>query len=472
MSLERVVLILLALPLAVATLVPFKRFARASFYSLAAVAAAAAGTLAFARGPGPGSFALGPLLFTLDEYAYLFVLLVSFGWFLTVIYSSSYVRHHLQAKASAFHAFMALSVATAFGAGMAGNLATALLFYFAGIPTVYPLIRITGSLATAAASRFYLLSTLGPGLLIALPAAAWHFPLTAPFGSYTIASLGLSDARASLALGLLVLGLSKTCVMPFHLWLPRSSAAPTPVTALLHSVSTIQISVILLLRVATGAYGSTLLVALNDHFLETGWLTWLCGVTALYTAWRAMRTADLKKRFAYSTVGQLSYMITAVLVGTPLALTGALLHMVTHAVAKLNLFFCAGVFSTVLRTTEAPKVAAWVPRHRWLAGAAAVSGLSIAGFPFLAGYYSKDLMLLEEIHRHHYAAAAFLLLGSVINLVYIFPIVKAAVVGRAGPRRHEDAVPPAMAFSIAGASAALFWLSRHTYLVTRLVSAR
>src|SRR5690606_8792478 len=130
-------------------------------------------------------------------------------------------------------------------------------------------------------------------------------------------------------------------------------------------------------------------------------------------------TQNLKERFSFSTVGQLSYIITAILIGTEVSMHGAMLHIVTHAIAKLTLFFCAGAYLTSFGSVQAAHVAAAIPGRRWLGLTAIVSGLSISGFPFLAGYYSKDIMLLEEIHRHHYFAAAFLLAGSFLNFVYI-----------------------------------------------------
>ena len=97
----------------------------------------------------------------------------------------------------------------------------------------------------------------------------------------------------------------------------------------------------------------------------------------------------------------------------------------THSIAKLSLFFCAGAYLTSFGSVQASQVAAAIPGRRWRGITAVVAGLSISGFPFLAGFYSKDLMLLEEIHRHHYSVALFLLTGSFLNFVYIYPLILA-----------------------------------------------
>lgn len=204
---------------------------------------------------------------------------------------------------------------------------------------------------------------------------------------------------------------------------------------------------------------------MNNHFFQTGWLTYLCGGTALYTAYRAWKTPDLKQRFSFSTVGQLSYIITAFLVGTDKTLMGALLHMVSHSFAKLNLFFCAGIFLTSFGSVDGPTVARFAPGRRWIAWIAAISGLSITGFPLLAGFYSKDMMLIEEFKHHHYAAAFFLLLGSMINLVYILPIIRAGFAKRTETTPQSSPIPWQMALSVLICTVLILGFSKYLYLI-------
>jgi multicomponent Na+:H+ antiporter subunit D len=245
-----------------------------------------------------------------------------------------------------------------------------------------------------------------------------------------------------------VIGFSKNCVFPFHLWLPRTSIAAAPVTAMIHSVAAVQVASIALFKIAKHVYGVELLSELSNHFFETGWLIYLCGGTAVYTAFRAWKSQDLKERFSFSTVGQLSYIITAILIGTAESMHGAMLHIVTHSIAKLNLFFCAGAYLTAFGSVQAARVADALPGRRWLGLTAILSGLSISGFPFLAGYHSKDIMLLEEIHRHQYFAAAFLLTGSFLNFVYIYPLIRATLRKPTSTTPATAPIPLAMRIAI------------------------
>ena len=229
---------------------------------------------------------------------------------------------------------------------------------------------------------------------------------------------------------MLILGLAKNATFPFHNWLPSNNTAPAPVSALVHSVGTVKTASIAMIKITVYMFNIEYIRSLTDSFFTGGWLVFLCGLTAVYTAYRALKTDDLKQRFTLSTVGQLSYILLAVLVGTPVAILAGTLHIVTHSIAKSCLFYTAGFFNSFYGTTSADEVGKIIPNFKFIAIVVAICGLSITGFPFLAGFYSKDLMLLEEWHSHNYFSAIFLLIGSVINIFYILPVVKNAFKAR------------------------------------------
>src|SRR5690606_7093186 len=133
----------------------------------------------------------------------------------------------------------------------------------------------------------------------------------------------------------------------------------------------------------------------------------------------------------------------AILIGTKTGIIAATLHIVTHAVAKSCLFYVAGFYSSVYKTTSVKELSTIMPSTRFVAFVIAICALSITGFPFLAGYYSKDLMLIEEWHAHYYASAVFLLLGSVINILYIIGPIKSAF-GKIDPKLIVKKIPLSM----------------------------
>jgi formate hydrogenlyase subunit 3/multisubunit Na+/H+ antiporter MnhD subunit len=136
----------------------------------------------------------------------------------------------------------------------------------------------------------------------------------------------------------------------------------------------------------------------------------------------------------------------AVLIGTKVGIMAAMLHIVTHAIAKSCLFYVAGFYNSVYQTTSARQVGKIMPHTRFIAIVIAICGLSITGFPLLAGYYSKDLMLIEEWHFHYYSSAIFLAIGSIINIFYIVgPVINAFK--RRSPDFETKAIPVSMLFT-------------------------
>ena len=351
-------ILVLTLPLLVSLISPLKRTNKFFFYAAAISVSILNVALLLYIGHSANPCRISQLfVFSFERFSWIFCILVNACWALALLYSSSYLRYRFEEKAETFHRYLAASVSLVLGAGLAANFFTLIFFYILSIPVIYPLITIRANRESQKAGAIYLLSTLLPSLLIICPVVLLFFPLAAPFSTYTIQSLGYGTGTASLLLGLMVVGFSKNCVAPFHMWLPISAVAPAPVSALVHSVGAVQTSTIALLKITTSVYGTKYLASLSNHFLLTGWITYLCGFTALYTAYRAWTAPDLKQRFSFSTVGQLSYIITAILLGTKQTTIGATLHIVTHSLAKMNLFFCAGIFASIFGTTNAAEVA-------------------------------------------------------------------------------------------------------------------
>lgn len=464
-------LLLIAWPLLLNLFSIIKTKSRSLFYSVMIGSTVGLALATVSYGPVKEPIRISSwIVFSLDSPSWVFVILIYLCWSATIVYCMGYVSAHFSTKGETFHRFMSSTLALSIGAGMANNFFTLLLFYIAAIPTIYPLIALRNNDDSQRAARFYIRSTLWPTLLIAAPAIILNFPLDVPFENIHIQQFGWSHTKSSIVLALIIIGLSKNCVAPFHLWLPRSSIAPAPVTAMIHSVAAVQVSSIALFKIAKYVYGVELLSDLCDHFFETGWLLYLCGGTAVYTAFRAWKTSDLKERFSFSTVGQLSYIITAILIGTEQSMQGAMLHIVTHSIAKLNLFFCAGAYLTAFGSVLAPRVAESIPGRRWLGIAAVISGLSIGGFPFLAGYYSKDIMLLEEIHRHHYSAAGFLLIGSLLNFIYIYPLIRATIRKSTPTTPTAVDLPYPMKIAILLCTVAIVILSIFAYSTMRYIT--
>ncbi len=372
-----------------------------------------------------------PLAFKLvvDPYSKIFLVLICCTWFISIVYTYDFTKYHFQEKRVRFFLFLNCLLTVACVSACAGNLVTLFIFYFIGIPLTYPLITIRGNTAAFEAGKLFLKQAALPAIFIFLPAIFLTYYLIGHVSfddGRTLSSMKVDPMLGGVLLAMFVIGISKNCVFPFHLWLPATNPAPAPVSGLIHSVATVKTGSIALIKIAVYIFGIDYIHQLTSSFWSGGWLAYLCGGTAVYTSYRALITDDLKQRFAFSTVGQLSYIALAILVGTKTGILAATLHIVTHAIAKSCLFYVAGFYNSIYQTVSVKKIGLIMPHTRFIALVIAICGLSITGFPFLAGYYSKDLMLIEEWNTHYYSSAVFLVIGSLVNVLYIVGPIKNA----------------------------------------------
>lgn len=370
-----------------------------------------------------------PFRFIIDKYSKMFLSLISFSWLISIIYCYEFTKYSFQQKTTEFFLYINTLLTIVMLNASAGNLLTLFVFYLLGIPLTYPLIKIRDTSASKISAIKFVRQTLWPSLLILLPAVVCviaHIG-NVPFGSIkTLGTEQVCPMVGGILLAMFVVGISKNSVFPFHTWLPSTSPAPAPVSGLIHSIATVKTGSIAMIKLAVYVFGLDYMHLLTSNFLSGGWICYLCGFTSLYTAYRALKTDDIKQRFGYSTVGQLSYIILAILTGSVNGIFAATLHIVTHGVAKSCLFYVAGFYNSVYETVKVSEIGKIMPYTRFVAFVIAVCGLSITGFPFLAGFYSKHLMLIEEWNGHYYASAMFLVIGSVINIFYIIGPVKNA----------------------------------------------
>ena len=215
-------------------------------------------------------------------------------------------------------------------------------------------------------------------------------------------------------------GIGKAALMPFHRWLPSAMVAPTPVSALLHAVAVVKAGVFCVVKVLVYVFGLVALASLTD------WLVALAGFTILAASVVALRADNLKRRLAYSTVSQLSYVVLAVALLAPLSVVGAVFHIAAHALGKITLFFAAGSIYTAAHKTEISQLDGIGRRMPWTMGAFAIGALSMIGLPPAAGFVSKWYMLSGAMAGAHWLAVAVIVGSTLLNAGYFLPILHRA----------------------------------------------
>ena len=375
------------------------------------------------------------LSFDVEPLGMLFALLASFLWILTSLYSIGYMRGHHEGHQTRFYAWFAIAIGSTMGVAFAANLLTLFVFYELLTLSTYPLITHHGTNEAQRAGRLYLGILLGTSIGLLLFAIVWTWRLT---GTLDFRNGGILAGHASgivvpVLLGLYAFGIGKAGMMPVHRWLPAAMVAPTPVSALLHAVAVVKAGVFAILKVTVYIFGI-------DFLRMTGaglWLAYAAAVTILLASVVALTKDNLKARLAYSTISQLSYIVLGAALANRAGVLGGGLHIATHAVGKITLFFCAGAIYVATNKTEVSQMAGIGRRMPITMAAYTIGAVSVIGLPPMGGTWSKWFLALGTAGAHQYLLLAVLLLSSLLNIGYLLP---PAVIGFfARPSDGEEA---------------------------------
>jgi len=391
------------------------------------------------------------LKFMCDIYSYVFGILVSIIWLITNLYSYSYVVLNINKQMiNSFFKYLSLSMFAVFGICYSGDLITT--FIFTTLLTLFtsPLLTLNGNKEQIRSRNIYLFTHLGTDFIFILPAFFLIYYYTGNIEFTDNNKLAILDNNliSGIILFLIVFGLSKNCVLPFHRWIIKATTAPTPVSGLLHSVAAVKSGSLVILKIIVYIFSINYMQKLNDHFFTGGWIFYICGITAVYAAYRALKTKVIKRRFAYSTISQLSYILSSFILATPLSIIAGTLHIISHSLCKVVLFYLAGIFSSIYKVNSTGDAAKLAPTIKPLIACIAFCGASIIGFPLLPGSFGKDYMIIADFKTHHYSSLIFLLAGSIINILYIWPIVKAGFFTKIKTKFHKKEIPITMRIAI------------------------
>ncbi len=376
-----------------------------------------------------------PVAFEVEPLGMLFALIASGLWIVNSIYSIGYMRGNKEAHQTRFYVCFALALTSAIGIAFAANLITLFLFYEALTLVTYPLVTHHGTDEAKRGGRVYLALLVGTSVLFLLPAIVftWHVTGTTDFRPGGILSGHLAPASLAALLALYMFGIGKAALMPFHRWLPAAMVAPTPVSALLHAVAVVKAGVFSVVKILVYVFG---LDALDGN---TDCLVAVASFTIVAASVVALRADNLKRRLAYSTVSQLSYVVLATALLAPLSVVGAVFHIAAHALGKITLFFAAGSIYTAAHKTEVSQLDGIGRRMPWTMGAFAIGALSMIGLPPAAGFVSKWYMLSGAMAQAHWGAVAVIVGSTLLNAGYFLPIVHRAFFRAPRP---EDANHP------------------------------
>ena len=379
------------------------------------------------------------IAFRLEPLGMLFALIAATLWIVNSIYSIGYMRANDEPRQTGFYVCFAIALGSTIGIAFAKNLFTLFLFYEALTISTYPLVTHKRSEDAVRGGRIYLMLLLGTSLLLFLPAiiATWVLAGTLDFTPGGILAGKASGPVIGILLALFVFGIGKAAVMPLHFWLPAAMVAPTPVSALLHAVAVVKAGVFTILKVAVLIFGVDLLASTG----QSGWLTVVAGTTVIVASLVALRQDNLKRRLAYSTVSQLSYIVLGVAILTPISMIGAAMYIATHAFSKITLFFAAGAIHTAAHYDSISQLDGIGRRMPWTMGAFTVGVLGMIGVPPAATFLGKWFLLSGAMQSANWLAVTVIVISTVLNACYFLPIVYRAFF-REAPAGHPHGEAP------------------------------
>jgi len=362
--------------------------------------------------------------FRVDAFGLLFALTASFLWILVSLYSIGYMRALKEHAQTRYYFCFALAIFGAIGVALSGNLVTLFVFYEILTISTYPLVAHEQSQEALFAGRKYLAYLLTSGVfLLAAIALTYSLVGTTDFIPSGILKSSFLHRSTLLILFLLfLLGSMKAAYMPFHSWLPSAMIAPTPVSALLHAVAVVKAGVFLIVRVVCYVYGIDLMRELNLGVL----LSSFAAITMIGASLFAIAQDNLKRRLAYSTISQLSFIIFGVGLLTPMGITGAMIHIPFHGLMKITLFLCAGAILVASGKTEISEMAGIGRAMPLTMIAFTIGALGMCGAPPIAGFISKWYLSLGAIQSGYWAFLALILIASLLDVVYFYPIIRTA----------------------------------------------
>ncbi len=366
--------------------------------------------------------------FRIDGAGMVFAGLIAILWPLATLYAFEYMTHEGHEKT--FFMFYTVTYGVTLGIAFAADMLTMYFFYELLTLVTVPLVMHTLTREAILAVRKYLYFSIGGAafammgmIFLIVYGDTCIFTYGGVFGQEAL------SAHGDLFLWIYLFSFMgfgvKAAIFPLSGWLPQAGVAPTPVTALLHAVAVVNAGAFAILRLTYYSFG--------PEFLSGTWVQTVCMVltmfTIVYGCSRAVKERHIKRRLAWSTVSNLSYILFGLTLMTPEGLTGGLAHFVIHGFMKITAFLCAGAFIHQTGKKYIYETDGLGRSMKITFGCFAVSSLSLMGVPGFAGFISKWTLTEAAVTGGTvlgYVGIGCLLISALLTAIYMLSIVRRA----------------------------------------------
>ena len=364
------------------------------------------------------------LSFKVDGMSCIFAGLVSILWPLASLYGFEYMTH--EERPNTFFAFYTMTYAVTLAVAMAANLFTLYVFYECLTLITLPLVVHKQDAKSIRAGRKYLYYSIS-GAAMAFIALVFtlHYGATTDFtlgGILDMTKVAGHEHVLHLVFLLAFIGFgTKAAVFPMFAWLPAASVAPTPVTALLHAVAVVNAGAYAVLRVIYYAFGADFLYGTAAQTIALA----IACFTIVFGSAMAVKEQHFKRRLAYSTISNLSYMLMGAALMTPSGMVGSLSHLVCHGLMKITLFYCAGAILVRTDQEYVQDLRGFGKVMPFTCGVMLISSVAMVGIPPLAGFVSKWNLLTAAADTGlamGTVSVAALIISAVLTAIYLFTV--------------------------------------------------
>lgn len=356
-----------------------------------------------------------PIAFRLDGVGSVFTGIVALLWPLATLYAFEYMRH--EGGENHFFALYTITFGVTLGISTAANAITLYLFYeFLTLCTMPLVMHGTSDEAVSAGHKYMVYSFTGAALAfvgVMIVICYGEGGMFAMGGAITAQAAAAHPLAMQIGYLCCFLGFGvKAAVFPLHAWLPTASVAPTPVTALLHAVAVVKSGVFAIIRMTFFAFGTQYLRGTPVQNLAIV----MASVTIIFGSTFAVKEHHFKRRLAYSTISNLSYIVLATVLMTPAGLAAGLAHMIFHALIKITLFFCAGAVLCKTGKSQIESLRGFSRPMPFISAVYTLGAIALMGTPLLPGFVSKWMI-----------GSAVLESGSPLAVLGMFAILVSAV---------------------------------------------
>lgn len=362
------------------------------------------------------------IAFSIDPISALIVLTTNILFFLAVLFGSAYLHGMHWLRSGCYYSLFFLMVSGMSGMLISADLFNIFVFMEVSALATYVLIAFAGARANFSAFRYLIIGSVGAKFY--LLAVAWMYSLT---GSLSFVDVGQrlqphSESWSMLVIiSCLLVGFGmKMAIFPLHGWLPDAHTyAPATISAMISGVM-IKVPAFVMFKIFI------VVIGIDNVFVIDLWtlIAYLSAVGIIAGSVMAILQTDCKRMLAYSSVGQIGYVLLGLSIGTTYALLGGLLHIISHAVMKSCLFFIAGAVKWRKGSTAIANFRGLALSMPWTMAMFTIAALSMIGLPPTAGFFSKWYLIRGMIDADKVIFIVVIIVSSLLNAIYFMRIIE------------------------------------------------